>query len=132
VSDRHHELAGFIWSVADLLRGDFKAYEYGGVILPLMVLRRLECLLESARSAVPGSRRRSNRLSLIWTSPILVLTEQLQRDTTPDLRTQRNYTGTIRRHGRPAEAAPCSSQAWTQSSFKRTEQRGTRRGACVA
>ncbi len=33
--------AVFIWSVADLLRGDYKQSEYGRVILPLVVLRRL-------------------------------------------------------------------------------------------
>ena len=34
-------LSAFIWSVADLLRGDFKQSEYGKVILPFTVLRRL-------------------------------------------------------------------------------------------
>ncbi len=34
--------AGFIWSVADLLRGDYKQSEYGKVVLPLTVLRRLD------------------------------------------------------------------------------------------
>jgi len=43
---------GFIWSVADLLRGDYKAHEYGQVILPLTVLRRLDCVLESTKDAV--------------------------------------------------------------------------------
>ncbi|MGA7499561.1 MAG: type I restriction-modification system subunit M N-terminal domain-containing protein, partial [Isosphaeraceae bacterium] len=36
---------GFIWSVADLLRGDYKQSDYGKVILPLTVLRRLDCVL---------------------------------------------------------------------------------------
>ncbi len=43
---------GFIWSVADLLRGDYKAHEYGQVILPLTVLRRLDCVLEPTKAAV--------------------------------------------------------------------------------
>ncbi|SEP15015.1 type I restriction-modification system subunit M [Trujillonella endophytica] len=43
---------GFIWSVADLLRGDYKAHEYGQVILPLTVLRRLDCVLEPTKEAV--------------------------------------------------------------------------------
>jgi type I restriction enzyme M protein len=42
----------FIWSVADLLRGDFKAHEYGQVVLPLVVLRRLECALTPTKQAV--------------------------------------------------------------------------------
>ena len=48
----HQELAGFIWSVADLLRGDYKQSEYGKVILPFTVLRRLECVLEPTREKV--------------------------------------------------------------------------------
>lgn len=45
-------LSSFIWSVADLLRGDFKQSEYGKVILPFTVLRRLDCVLESTKAAV--------------------------------------------------------------------------------
>jgi len=44
--------ADFIWSVADLLRGDYKQSEYGKVILPLTVIRRLDCVLESTKQAV--------------------------------------------------------------------------------
>ncbi len=44
--------AGFIWSVADLLRGDYKQFEYGKVILPLTVLRRLDCVLDPTKEAV--------------------------------------------------------------------------------
>ena len=42
----------FVWAVADLLRGDFKPHEYGQVILPFVVLRRLECALEKNKEAV--------------------------------------------------------------------------------
>lgn len=45
-------LAAFIWAVADLLRGDFRQSEYGKVILPFTVLRRMECVLEPTREAV--------------------------------------------------------------------------------
>jgi len=44
--------AAFIWSVADLLRGDYKQSEYGKVILPLTVIRRLDCVLEPTKDAV--------------------------------------------------------------------------------
>jgi type I restriction enzyme M protein len=44
--------ASFIWSVADLLRGDYKQSEYGKVILPLVVLRRLDCVLEPTKVKV--------------------------------------------------------------------------------
>src|SRR5256885_3057091 len=45
-------LSSFIWSVADLLRGDYKQSDYGKVILPFTVLRRLDCVLESTKDAV--------------------------------------------------------------------------------
>jgi type I restriction enzyme M protein len=47
---RNH--GAFIWSVADLLRGDYKQSEYGKVILPLTVIRRLDCVLEPTKQAV--------------------------------------------------------------------------------
>ncbi|MGZ8227783.1 MAG: type I restriction-modification system subunit M N-terminal domain-containing protein, partial [Methylococcaceae bacterium] len=48
----HQSLSAFIWSVADLLRGDYKQSEYGKVILPFTVLRRLDFVLEGAKDAV--------------------------------------------------------------------------------
>ncbi|WP_103018235.1 type I restriction-modification system subunit M [Alicycliphilus denitrificans] len=45
-------LSAFIWSVADLLRGDYKQSDYGKVILPFTVLRRLDCVLEPTKEAV--------------------------------------------------------------------------------
>ena len=45
-------LSALIWSVADLLRGDFKQSEYGRVILPFTVLRRLDCVLAPTKEAV--------------------------------------------------------------------------------
>ena len=48
----HQALSSFIWSVADLLRGDYKQSEYGKVILPFTILRRLDCVLESSKAAV--------------------------------------------------------------------------------
>lgn len=48
----HSEKVAFIWSVADLLRGDYKASDFGKVILPLVVLRRLDCVLETTKQAV--------------------------------------------------------------------------------
>ncbi|MFP2516132.1 type I restriction-modification system subunit M [Buttiauxella agrestis] len=46
------QTAAFIWSVADLLRGDFKQSQYGRVILPFTLLRRLECVLALSKDAV--------------------------------------------------------------------------------
>ena len=41
--------AAFIWSVADLLRGDYKQSEYGRVILPFTVLRRIDCVIDPVK-----------------------------------------------------------------------------------
>lgn len=45
-------LGSFVWSIAELLRGDFKQSEYGKVILPFVVLRRLDCILEATKQDV--------------------------------------------------------------------------------
>ena len=44
--------ANLIWAVADLLRGDYKQADYGKVILPLTIIRRLDCVLESTKQTV--------------------------------------------------------------------------------
>ena len=46
------EKADLIWRVADLLRGDYKQSDYGKVILPMTVIRRLDCILESTKQKV--------------------------------------------------------------------------------
>ena len=48
----HQSLSTFIWSVADLLRGDYKQSDYAKVILPFTVLRRLDCVLAPTKAAV--------------------------------------------------------------------------------
>ncbi len=45
-------LGTFVWSIAEILRGDFKQSEYGKVILPFVVMRRLDCILEGSKAAV--------------------------------------------------------------------------------
>ncbi|WP_436978729.1 type I restriction-modification system subunit M [Streptomyces sp. enrichment culture] len=57
-SSKHTELANHAWSVADLLRGDYKQSDYGKVILPFTVLRRLECVLEPTREQVAAVAER--------------------------------------------------------------------------
>ncbi|WP_294000752.1 type I restriction-modification system subunit M [Sphaerotilus sp.] len=52
-------LSALLWSVADLLRGDFKQSEYGRVILPFTVLRRLDCVLAPTKAAVLQAYRLS-------------------------------------------------------------------------
>jgi type I restriction enzyme M protein len=52
MSDNFSSTAAFLWSVADLLRGDFKQSQYGRIILPFTLLRRLECVLEQTKPDV--------------------------------------------------------------------------------
>ncbi len=58
----HQALASFIWSVADLLRGDYKQSEYGRVILPFTVLRRLDCVLEPTKASVLAEHKAKSAL----------------------------------------------------------------------
>jgi type I restriction enzyme M protein len=46
------EITSFLWGVADLLRGDYKQADYGKVILPLTVIRRLDCVLDKSKAKV--------------------------------------------------------------------------------
>ena len=52
-------LSAFIWSVADLLRGDYKQSKYAKVILPFTVLRRLDCVLAPTKARVLAEHRRA-------------------------------------------------------------------------
>ncbi|PSB68563.1 restriction endonuclease subunit M [filamentous cyanobacterium CCP1] len=55
--ENHSQTAAFLWSIADLLRGDFKQSQYGRIILPFTLLRRLECVLEATKQAVLDAAR---------------------------------------------------------------------------
>jgi len=50
-------LSAFIWSVEDHFRRDFKQYDYGKVILPFTISRRLDCVLAPTRPAVVAELR---------------------------------------------------------------------------
>ncbi len=52
ITQQAQTLASFVWQIAEILRGDFKQSEYGKVILPFVVLRRLDCILEPSKNAV--------------------------------------------------------------------------------
>ncbi|MCK3849090.1 class I SAM-dependent DNA methyltransferase [Pseudomonas sp. W2Jun17] len=51
-TENHSQAAAFLWSIADLLRGDFKQSQYGRIILPFTLLRRMECVLAPTKDAV--------------------------------------------------------------------------------
>ncbi len=70
-------LPAFIWSVADLLRGEFKQSQYGRIILPFTLLRRLECVLEPTKPAVLKSVERCAKLGPDAAEKILLHKAQL-------------------------------------------------------
>jgi type I restriction enzyme M protein len=65
------EKTEFLWSLAELLRGDYKQSEYGKVILPLVVLRRLDCVLEPTKAAVLAKNRELETKGIENVEPIL-------------------------------------------------------------
>ena len=76
-------LSSFIWSVADLLRGDYKQSEYGKVILPFTVLRRLDCVLEATKPAVLAELAKRERAGLNPEPFLLRKSGQLFYNTSP-------------------------------------------------
>lgn len=61
----------FVWKVADKLRGHFKPHEYGSVILPLLVLRRLDAVLESTKVKVLAKATELESSGLATAEPVL-------------------------------------------------------------
>jgi type I restriction-modification system DNA methylase subunit len=76
-------LSSFIWSVADLLRGDYKQSEYGKVILPFTVLRRLDCVLEPTKAAVLTELAKREKAKLNPEPFLLRTSGQLFYNTSP-------------------------------------------------
>ena len=59
-----NNLASDSWAIADLLRGDFKQSQYGRIILPFTLLRRLECVLEKSKEAVLAEFKNVQKMKL--------------------------------------------------------------------
>jgi type I restriction enzyme M protein len=76
-------LSSFIWSVADLLRGDYKQSEYGKVILPFTVLRRLDCVLEPTKPAVLDEKAKREQGGVNIEPFLLRKSKQLFYNTSP-------------------------------------------------
>jgi len=76
-------LSSFLWSVADLLRGDYTQSEYGKVILPFTVLRRLDCVLESTKTAVLAEKSKREAAGLNPEPFMLRASGQLFYNTSP-------------------------------------------------
>lgn len=64
MSQVSNNLAAYIWSLADLLRGDFKQSQYGRIILPFTLLRRLECVLEATKAKLLAENEKVKKMNL--------------------------------------------------------------------
>ena len=64
MSETPNNLAAYIWSLADLLRGDFKQSQYGRMILPFTLLRRMECVLAESKEAVLAEYKKTLKREL--------------------------------------------------------------------
>jgi len=58
------DIVGLIWSIAELLRGPYKESEYGKVVLPFTVLRRLDCVLAPTKKNVLEQKEKAKSLKL--------------------------------------------------------------------
>ena len=76
-------LSSFIWSVADLLRGNYRQSDYGKVILPFTVLRRLDCVLEPSKAAVLSEKEKRETAGLNPEPFLLKKSGQLFYNTSP-------------------------------------------------
>jgi hypothetical protein len=74
-AETHTQIAGFIWSICNLLRGPYKRNEYRKVILPLTVLRRFDSLLAPTKAQVLAEHPK------IKTKPETVVRSLLERIT---------------------------------------------------
>jgi type I restriction enzyme M protein len=63
-NSNHQELVGFIWSIADKLRGPYRPPQYRKVMLPLIVLRRLDSVLEPTKQAVLDAKAKYEAMGL--------------------------------------------------------------------
>ena len=67
----HNEIVSFIWSIADLLRGPYRPNQYREVMLPLIVFRRLDCVLEPTKEKVLAEAKKLKSSKIKNIEPIL-------------------------------------------------------------
>ena len=58
LTEQHSKLVEFIWSIAERLRGPYRPPQYERVMLPLVVLRRFDCVLADTKEAVVAEAKR--------------------------------------------------------------------------
>jgi type I restriction enzyme M protein len=79
-----NNLAAFCWSIADLLRGDFKQSQYGRIILPFTLLRRLEGVLEESKEAVLAEYEKVQKMNLPEAAQEKMLLRATKSASSPD------------------------------------------------
>ncbi|MBA6343017.1 SAM-dependent DNA methyltransferase [Colwellia sp. MB02u-10] len=79
-----NNLAAFCWSIADLLRGDFKQSQYGRIILPFTLLRRLEGVLEESKEAVLAEHEKVQKMNLPEAAQEKMLLRATKSASSPD------------------------------------------------
>jgi type I restriction enzyme M protein len=79
-----NNLAAFCWSIADLLRGDFKQSQYGRIILPFTLLRRLEGVLEESKEAVLEAHEKIQKMNLPEVAQEKMLLRATKSASSPD------------------------------------------------
>ena len=77
MTNNFSQTAALLWSVADILRGDFKQSQYGRIILPFTLLRRLECVLEATKPDVLAKYEAVKAMPLEAQDKLLTHTAQL-------------------------------------------------------
>ena len=105
-------LVSFIWDVADLLRGPYRPPEYRKVMLPMTVLRRLDCVLEATKAKVLDEHRKLKGQNATLVDKMLRRAAKQQFYNTskfdfgklladPEVRYPRHTQRTVRRRDRP-------------------------------
>ena len=74
----HGEIVSFIWSIADLIRDSFRRGEYQNVILPLTVLRRLDCVLAPTAGSLANILKETPTWNLIYEDSTAVLFQKIK------------------------------------------------------
>ena len=80
LTDNHKAIAGKIWEIANRLRGPYRPPQYRLVMLPMVVLRRLDCVLEPTKDAVLAEHRRLVAAGTAERAVPRILTKVVDRD----------------------------------------------------
>ena len=125
-------LSALIWSVADLLRGDYKPSEYGRVILPFTVLRRLDCVLAPTKAAVLAEKAAKEPLG-IDAEPFLLRVAKLGFvNTSPfDLKTLMGDQDNLLATALSASASQSRGIGWARPGGSTRALSGFRRFRCT-